>query len=138
MRLMSSTCSEGIFTTIRNWFHTFMFCILKSTYLCQSRGYFFKNNYYFLFIAYLRIEVIFFFNLMNEIGILQRKQWKKYFNTINWSVCGRSWWFTDGYANQNLTNSWIVYIEQFVKIYNSQFTCANGARISDSCKSHIV
>ncbi len=47
MRLMSSTCWEGISTTIRNLFHTFMFCILKSTYLYRSRGYFFLNNYFF-------------------------------------------------------------------------------------------
>ncbi len=38
MRLMSSTSWEGIFTTIRNLFHTFMFYILKSTYLYRSRG----------------------------------------------------------------------------------------------------
>ncbi len=45
MRLMSSTCWEGIFTTTRNVFHTFMFYILKSTYLYRSRI-FFLNNYF--------------------------------------------------------------------------------------------
>ncbi len=31
----------------------------------------------------------------------------------------------------NLTNSRIVYREQFVEIHNSHFICANDARISD-------
>ncbi len=38
----------------------------------------------------------------------------------------------------NLTNSWIVYREQFVEIRNSEFICASGARISDSCESRTV
>ncbi len=54
MRLMSSACWEGIFTTIRNLFHTFMFYILKSTYLYHSRGYFFLNNYFFGIIGSFR------------------------------------------------------------------------------------
>ncbi len=37
MRLMSSTSWEGIFTTIWNLFHTFMFYIFKFTYLYHSR-----------------------------------------------------------------------------------------------------
>ncbi len=54
MRLMSSTSWEGIFTTMRNLFHTFMFYILKFTYLYHSQGFFliiiFFPNYpkYFL------------------------------------------------------------------------------------------
>ncbi len=46
MRLVSSTSWEGIFTTITNLFHIFMFYILKSTYLYPSWGYFLKNNYF--------------------------------------------------------------------------------------------
>ncbi len=46
MRLISSTSWEGIFTYIRNLFHTFMFYIFKSTYLYCSRV-FLKNNYFF-------------------------------------------------------------------------------------------
>ncbi len=38
----------------------------------------------------------------------------------------------------NLTNSWIVYREQFGEIRNSQFICTNGAQISDSCKSRTL
>ncbi len=37
---MSSTSWEKIFTTIRNLFHTFMFYILKFTYLYHSRAFF--------------------------------------------------------------------------------------------------
>ncbi len=44
MRLMSSTRWEGMFTTIRNLFHTFMLYILKSAYL--YRGDFFFNKYF--------------------------------------------------------------------------------------------
>ncbi len=47
---MSSTRWEGIFTTIRNLFHTFMFYILKSAYLYRSQGFFFTN--YFFTLAY--------------------------------------------------------------------------------------
>ncbi len=48
MRLTSSTSWEGIFTTIKNLLHIFMFYILKSTYLYRSRGYFFLNNNFFV------------------------------------------------------------------------------------------
>ncbi len=47
MRLMSSTSWEGIFTTIRNLFHTFMFYILKSEYLYRSRGFFLKLIFFY-------------------------------------------------------------------------------------------
>ncbi len=43
-----------------------------------------------------------------------------------------------GLRIMNLTNSWIVYREQFVEIRTSQFICANGAQISDSCESCTV
>ncbi len=49
MRLMSSTCREGIFTTIRNLFHTFMFYFLKSAYLTVV-GNFFFNKYFFFYL----------------------------------------------------------------------------------------
>ncbi len=49
MRLMSFTCWEGIFATIRNLFHIFMFYILKSTCLYRSRNYFFLGNIFNIF-----------------------------------------------------------------------------------------
>ncbi len=74
---MSSTCWERIFTTIRNLFHTFMFYILKSTYLyCSqgnfffmfyilkstylycSRGYFFKNNYFLYVLSKIKRTLV--------------------------------------------------------------------------------
>ncbi len=58
---MSSTSWEGIFTTIRNLFHIFMFYFLKSTYLYRSRGYFFKNNYFYpimpLFLSHVAVKI---------------------------------------------------------------------------------
>ncbi len=47
--MMSSTSWEGIFTTIRNLFHTFMFYILKSTHL-------YRNGFFVVFFL-----IIFFF-----------------------------------------------------------------------------
>ncbi len=57
MRLMSSTSWEGIFTTIRNLFHIFMFYILKSTYLYRSRGYFFIHLIFLHIIFYPNFPV---------------------------------------------------------------------------------
>ncbi len=54
---MSSTSWEGIFTTLRNLFHIFMFYILKSTYLYRSGDYFFKNNFFFVFLTRSEITI---------------------------------------------------------------------------------
>ncbi len=54
--------------------------------------------------------------------------------TISWSLCGCSWWFADGYPNNEFDEFRIVYREQFVEIRNWQFICANHAQ----CIIHIM
>ncbi len=95
MRLMSSTCWEGIFTTIRNLFYIFMFYILKSTYLYRIRGY-----YYFFKI------IIFFIPILHLIS-----PWFRFYNfNASLYICASG--ESDSEANDACTNYILAVVFQ--------------------------